>query len=110
MLLDSIERSPERGLLAAFTAWKLLLGSIVLATPQPGYDTSTALAQLQSEGIAATGIGAWLLEVFCTGLTRWDAIYFIKAAERGYANEQEWAFGWGYTQSVALVTQGRCFI
>ncbi|KAI5821332.1 GPI mannosyltransferase 2 [Pyronema omphalodes] len=105
MLLDSIERSPERGLLATFTAWKLLLGSIVLATPQPSYDTSTALAQLQSDGIAATGIGARLLEVFCTGLTRWDAIYFIKAAERGYANEQEWAFGWGYTQSISLVTQ-----
>jgi phosphatidylinositol glycan class V len=40
-------------------------------------------------------------------LTRWDAIYFFKAAHRGYLFEQEWAFGWGFTRVIAIVTAGK---
>jgi len=37
-------------------------------------------------------------------LTRWDAIYFTKVAERGYVFEQEWAWGWGWIKLISLVT------
>lgn len=86
-----------------FGCWKLVLGSIALATPSPAYDTSTSLA-LPPLGAAA--IGSRFLEALCSRLTRWDAIYFTKVAERGYANEQEWAFGWGYTQAIVATRKG----
>ncbi|KAF3761275.1 family 76 glycosyltransferase [Cryphonectria parasitica EP155] len=38
-------------------------------------------------------------------LTSWDAIYFIKAAERGYLFEQEWAFGPALPTCISLLNQ-----
>lgn len=66
-----------------FVAYKALLlvvafGSLV----GPTYDSSSSLLALDAgpRNLAAR-------------LASWDAIYFVKAAERGYVFEQEWAFG-----------------
>jgi phosphatidylinositol glycan class V len=91
---------PIRSLILTFAAWKALLLLIALCSPGPGYDTSTTLAltgDTQLPGPLTYVIGK---------LTRWDAIYFVKAATRGYRYEQEWAFGWGFTRLIALCTAG----
>ncbi|KAF8254144.1 mannosyltransferase [Wilcoxina mikolae CBS 423.85] len=108
MLFDRIQTSPYWSLLAVFGCWKSLLGLIALVTPSPAYDTSTTLALLQSSNdppVHVASIGARLLETICNSLTRWDAIYFIKVAERGYMNEQEWAFGWGFTRAIVITSK-----
>ncbi|CUS15731.1 unnamed protein product [Tuber aestivum] len=74
----------------AFLSWKLLLLVIALSTPAP-YDTSTSLV---------LPAPTTLLQSLLEKLTRWDAIYFVKVAHRGYANEQEWAFGYGFVKAV----------
>jgi phosphatidylinositol glycan class V len=107
-LLEStaVQRRPYLTLFGAFTCWKLLLTAIALVTPSPAYDTSTSLALLEPSHHGSMGFGIRLLGTLCNSLTRWDAIYFTKTAERGYANEQEWAFGWGYTQAIVATRRG----
>jgi phosphatidylinositol glycan class V len=93
-------RRPIRSLILTFAAWKALLLLIALCSPGPGYDTSTTLflrGDTHLPGPLTYVIGK---------LTRWDAIYFVKAATRGYRYEQEWAFGWGFTRLIALCTAG----
>lgn len=85
-----------------FSSWKFILLSLALLTPSPSYDTSTSLI-LQSR---QSGSKWALVERLCEKLTRWDAIYFVKAAERGYINEQEWAFGWGFVQVMSGLARG----
>jgi hypothetical protein len=74
---------PIRSLTALFVVWKALLFLIVANCPGPGYDTSTTL-------LAEADESARILK-----FVRWDAIYFVRAAERGYLFEQEWAFSYG---------------
>jgi phosphatidylinositol glycan class V len=88
-----------RSLILTFAAWKALL-LIALCSRGPGYDTSTTLA-LRGD----TQLSGPLIYVIGK-LTRWDAIYFVKAATRGYRYAQEWAFGWGFTRLIALCTAG----
>lgn len=95
-------RSPYLGILVLFFSWKFILISLALLTPSPSYDTSTSL-------ILQAGSKWALVERLCEKLTRWDAIYFVKAAERGYVNEQEWAFGWGFVQVVSGLARGFSF-
>ncbi|KAL7276002.1 ER membrane glycoprotein subunit of the GPI transamidase complex-like protein [Rhizina undulata] len=104
----SLLQNPYRSLLLIFCSWKFILLVFALFTPSPGYDTSTTLIlpatgeREQSIGEAWPKLSAiWLFRRLCEKLTRWDAIYFIKVAERGYINEQEWAFGWGYSKAVS---------
>ncbi|KAA8910240.1 GPI mannosyltransferase 2 [Sphaerosporella brunnea] len=99
-----IQRRPYLTLFSVFSCWKLLLAAIALVTPSPAYDTSTSLALLPDS--SSSSIGVSLVGALCNRLTRWDAIYFTKAAQRGYMNEQEWAFGWGYTQAIAATRRG----
>lgn len=80
----------------AFLLWKLLLLAITLLTPAP-YDTSTSLIFPPP---------TTLLRSLLQKLTRWDAIYFVKAAQRDYANEQEWAFGYGFVKAICGVRWG----
>lgn len=91
---------PTRTLIASFAAWKALLLVIAACSPGPGYDTSTSLAF--PHGIGNVGELSLILRYMASKLTRWDAIYFVKAANRGYLFEQEWAFGWGFTRLIAL--------
>lgn len=93
MLLLRPLDSPCQTLLAIFIAWKSLLLLIAACSPGPGYDTSTTLAQIyDNTGSEIHAVS--LLRFISSKLTRWDAIYFVKIASRGYLFEQEWAFGW----------------
>jgi phosphatidylinositol glycan class V len=100
-LLDS----PVKSLVGLFVAWKSLLLLVACCSPGPGYDTSTGLYQPHADGVEDSGIIA-LLSFVSDKLTRWDAIYFSKIANRGYLFEQEWAFGWGFTRLISLFSEG----
>lgn len=100
--------SPALALTAVFVAWKLVLLAVALgAGVGPSYDTSTELI-LQAEVVGPdAGLprsGWW--EELVTRLTRWDAIYFVNVAHRGYRFEQEWAFGSGLPVVIAAVVKG----
>lgn len=88
-------------LIYSFAAWKALLLLVAICSPGPGYDTSTRFALSNN----VTPLPA-PLHYLAIKLTRWDAIYFVKAAVRGYRFEQEWAFGWGFSRMIALCTAG----
>ncbi|KAM7208126.1 GPI mannosyltransferase 2 [Naviculisporaceae sp. PSN 640] len=88
---------PVQSLITIIVAWKAFLLFVALCSPGPGYDTSTTLATRDYELPAP-------LTYVIDKLTRWDAIYFVKVAARGYRYEQEWAWGWGYIQLLRLCT------
>ncbi len=98
---NTVRRRPIRSLILIFAAWKALLLLVALCTPGPGYDTSTVLALRGDAQLPGP------LTHVINKLTRWDAIYYVKAATRGYRFEQEWAFGWGFTRFIALCTAGK---
>jgi phosphatidylinositol glycan class V len=95
---------PIRNLLILFAGWKAFLLLIAALSPGPGYDTSSSLnATSHSEFKELPS----LLRHVVHKLTRWDALYFVKVANRGYLFEQEWAFGWGFTRVIAFCTSGQ---
>ncbi|KZF24963.1 glycosyltransferase family 76 protein [Xylona heveae TC161] len=107
---------PLTALCLCFVSWKIILFIIACLAPGPGYDTSTALllgrlGQLSGnvntspENATQNNILMRLMTHVASKLVRWDAIYFTQIAERGYAFEQEWAFGWGFTQLISQLTQ-----
>ncbi|KAM5504446.1 ER membrane glycoprotein subunit of the GPI transamidase complex-like protein [Microsporum canis] len=86
----------------------MILLLVVLASPGLGYDTSTALL-LSPEGEHvrhSAGSVAWMISRVGYRLARWDSIYFLKLAQRGYVFEQEWAFGYGYTRFLSFLLPG----
>ncbi|KXJ88452.1 GPI mannosyltransferase 2 [Microdochium bolleyi] len=93
---------PQASLLRAFTAWKALLLAIAIwsGIAQP-YDTSTTLVTAQRPN--ASSERPWDI---ASKLTRWDAIYFVQSARRGYVFEQERAFGPGPPWLVAQLLRG----
>jgi GPI mannosyltransferase 2 len=94
---------PIRNLLILCVAWKLLLLLIAVVSFGPGYDTSASLfSPSAAEGRQLPPPIQYILGKFI----RWDAIYFVKIADRGYVFEQEWAFGWGFTRLISLCTAG----
>jgi GPI mannosyltransferase 2 len=100
-LLDSDR--PRLALTRAFVAWKSLLLLIAAGgSLGPPYDTSTTLIQSQPR---PTTFWESPLEL-ATRLTRWDAIYFVQSARRGYVYEQEWAFGRGLPTIIGWIVQG----
>ncbi|RAH44779.1 DUF409 domain protein [Aspergillus brunneoviolaceus CBS 621.78] len=95
---------PHRSLLAVFIVWKCLLLLLAAFTPGPGYDTSTTLIDWNSDPTKAPFPA--ILETISTKLTRWDAIYYTHAANRGYIFEQEWAFGYGCNRLIHVLANG----
>ncbi|KAI5282126.1 ER membrane glycoprotein subunit of the GPI transamidase complex-like protein, partial [Ascosphaera acerosa] len=79
-----------------------LLLAVALGAPGLGYDTSTALAAgipLGGGDDNANGLGLGIRRgdravrrPALLSFARWDSIYFVEAARRGYVYEQEWAF------------------
>lgn len=101
MDISAATKRPVRSLVICFLAWKAFLLLIAFASPGLGYDTSSNLIDWKH--------GSKLLTNSLEKLTRWDAIYYVEVASRGYKYEQEWAFGWGFTRMIALCTTGRVF-
>lgn len=97
---------PKLFLVLSFIAWKLLLLCVALTSPGPGYDTSTELLH-SGLNLAQANYGSeWEPALRLTSLVRWDAIYYTQIARRGYLWEQEWAFGWGFTNLIAVTSKG----
>ena len=93
---------PIQILLLSFLVWRTLILIIAFASPGEGYDTSASLIR-SPKNLAELPAG---LGYLTERLTKWDAIYFVKIANRGYIHEQEWAFGWGFSRVIALCTRG----
>lgn len=88
--------SPYATLTATFLSWKALLFAIAAGSRVgPTYDTSSSLLVPGSP------------PTFLARLSSWDAVFFLKAAERGYLFEQEWAFGSALPNCISLITRGR---
>lgn len=103
------QNSVTSTIIILFLAWKLLLLTVAFLTPGPSYDSSTELL-FQSQGLSGTRQlnvtdESWDLARLARRLTRWDAIYFTDIGQRGRVFEQEWAFGWGWTQLLAELNQ-----
>lgn len=89
-------QSPLWTLTAVWLLWKIAILGIVLASPGPGYDTSTTLLDWQGDHS--------LLAKF----VRWDAIYFTQITQHGHVFEQSWAFGIGISSILDWTSRGRC--
>lgn len=98
---------PIRNLVILCVGWKLLLLLIAVLSPGPGYDTS---ASLYSPSAAEDRQLPPAIQYILGKLVRWDAIYFVQTAHRGYVFEQEWAFGWGFSRLISLCTAGERFL
>merc|ERR1711939_397020 len=72
-----------------FGIWKAVLLLLALASPGPGYDTSTTLLDWPER------------YTLLSKLVRWDSIYFTQIAQHGHLFEQEWAWGTGITSVLA---------
>lgn len=87
--------TPHTTLTATFLASKTFLFAIAAGSRVgPTYDTSSGLLVPGST------------PTFLTRLSSWDAIYFLRAAERGYLFEQEWAFGSALPNCISLIIRG----
>lgn len=87
MSLLTPQSHPLRSLTLLFTAWKTLLLAIAVgASISPAYDTSTDLL------FARLSNSSRDTPLLARQLTRWDALYFIHAAQHGKVYEQEYAF------------------
>ena len=93
---------PVRTLVTVFVLWKLLLLCVASASPGIGYDTSTRLLLPSMDG----SVPVTVLQHVSSRLVRWDALYFLRIAERGCLFEQEWAFNSSFTRLVAFVARG----
>ncbi|KAL2001008.1 hypothetical protein VTN02DRAFT_2353 [Thermoascus thermophilus] len=92
---------PIQSLTLAFGVWKALLALVIVGCPGPGYDTSTTLA---GGAELAADFGQLGDSSALRKFVRWDSIYFVRIADRGYLFEQEWAFGYGYTRLLSLLS------
>lgn len=93
----SATQSPLASLTVLFVGWKVFIVAIALLSPGLGYDTCTDLLLADGDG-PRSSVGAFV---------RWDAIYFVGAAERGFKLfEQEWAFGIGVDGLVGGLSRG----
>ncbi|KAL6708979.1 ER membrane glycoprotein subunit of the GPI transamidase complex-like protein [Coniothyrium glycines] len=96
---------PWKTLALSFCAWKSLLFVLAALCPGPGYDTSAFVlfdssTQRHDEFSSMSRASRFLLN-----LLRWDAVYFVQAAEHGKLHEQEWAFSWVYSRLLSLTGQ-----
>lgn len=104
-----MSKAPHLSLTCAFLAWKCLLLVVALLSPGQGYDTSTSLLfEIVSSQLSPSSSWVQVLKQrLANRLVRWDAIYYVSIAERGYLYEQEWAFGWGFTRLISTVAESK---
>jgi Mannosyltransferase (PIG-V) len=94
---------PTISLILLFWAWKALLFAIIVNSPGSGYDTSTTLLPFGVSNTVERSHIPRFSSIFLR-FVRWDSIYFVQIAERGYLFEQEWAFGCGYAKLLSLLS------
>ncbi|KAH7135829.1 GPI mannosyltransferase 2 [Dendryphion nanum] len=97
---DRVHTIQARQLIPFFFIWKSFLFIVAALSPGPGYDTSS-LILLKKTGYRETSSPLWLgIDRLTLRLLRWDALYFVSAAQRDYVYEQEWAFSWAYSHII----------
>ncbi|KAK6071996.1 mannosyltransferase [Seiridium cupressi] len=95
-----IPSRPAQLLVTLFIAWKAFLLLIAVGSSLgPAYDTSSTLIHSH---VSSSNESVFDL---ATKLTRWDAIYFVQSARRGYVFEQEWAFGMGLPTAISTLVK-----
>jgi phosphatidylinositol glycan class V len=99
-------RGHRKILVFIFLIWKTLLLTLAAFCPGPGYDTSGLIVVDPSVTRHKNFSHLPWLDRLTLKLFRWDALYFIKGAQRGKLHEQEWAFSWAY--SCILRSVGQC--
>lgn len=104
--MGTAEAADRRQLVLVFFAWKTLLFLLTAFCPGPGYDTSGFILTDASTSRYANLKSASRFDHLVLNLFRWDALYFVKAAERGLVFEQEWAFSPVFSQLLSVT--GRC--
>jgi hypothetical protein len=97
--------SDRRHLVLVFFAWKALLFLLPSFCPGPGYDTSALVLTDTSTNRHANIESSSRFDRFILNLFRWDALYFIRAAERGLVFEQEWAFSPAFSRLLSVTGQ-----
>lgn len=102
---DISQRGKAKQLAAIFCLWKALLLVLAAFCPGPGYDTSALVLLDPSLQRHSNFKAIPRHERFVLNLLRWDAFYFVKAAERGHVHEQAWAFSWVYSHILRLTGQ-----
>ncbi|KAK3676003.1 ER membrane glycoprotein subunit of the GPI transamidase complex-like protein [Recurvomyces mirabilis] len=89
---QALDKTGLQRVLELYCQLKFTLFAIAIACPGfDGYDTSTAILFDQHRGGFNSSF-AYVVEHMVRKLTRWDTIYFISSATRGYVYEQERAF------------------
>lgn len=94
--------SDRRQLVLVFCAWKTLLFTLAALCPGPGYDTSGLLLLDPSLNRYANIKLYSRFQHIILNLFRWDALYFVKAAQRGLVFEQEWAFSPAFSKLLGV--------
>lgn len=97
--------SDRRRLVLGFFAWKALLFLLTAFCPGHGYDSSALILTDASDNRHINHEFSSLLNHLILNLFRWDALYFVKAAERSLVFEQEWAFSPVFSQLLNVTTQ-----
>ncbi|KAF2020540.1 glycosyltransferase family 76 protein [Aaosphaeria arxii CBS 175.79] len=92
-----------KDLVPLFLAWKSFLTFLAIVCPTPGYDTSGYILLNEDAQQPTNSSVISFIDRLSLNLFRWDAIYFVKAAQRGYEYEQEWAFSWAYSQLLRVI-------
>ena len=98
LMVGRLLKNEKIKLILLFLLWRVVLLSVVLLAPGPGYDTSsTLLLEYPKDPEDST-----LSTEYSPALKflRWDAVYFSEQSRRGYLFEQEWAFGPGFPYIV----------
>ncbi|KAL5401694.1 hypothetical protein PMIN03_011302 [Paraphaeosphaeria minitans] len=103
--VEMVSRKPSTRLIQTFFAWKAVLFIVAALSPGPGYDTSALIASNPSSS-RHVDFHSWsILSRVSLSFFRWDALYFVKSAQRGYHYEQEWAFSWAYSLSLKTLVK-----
>jgi hypothetical protein len=105
MLSKEVKAKHLRQLVLIFFLWKTMLLGLAAFCPGPGYDTSALMLMDPSINRHTNFSSLSRGDRLTLNLFRWDALYTVKAAERGKLHEQEWAFSWAYSRLLGSVGQ-----
>ncbi|KAF2659966.1 glycosyltransferase family 76 protein [Lophiostoma macrostomum CBS 122681] len=99
----SFATSQDGPLVWTFVAWKSFLTLLTALCPGPGYDTSGLVLFGEIGHRHAAFPSSSYQDRIALNLFRWDSLYFVMAAKRGYRYEQEWAFSWAYSKGLGAL-------
>jgi hypothetical protein len=103
LIMKEAKAKHLKHLVGIFILWKTVLLGLAAFCPGPGYDTSALMLIDPSINRHTNFSSLSRFDRLTLNLFRWDALYTVKAAERGKLHEQEWAFSWAYSRLLGAV-------